>query len=823
MSWQPIYDDKGFSQGHRASIREITQRKEAEEALRTSEQMLQLVLDTIPVRVFWKDRDSVFIGCNSLFAKDAGLTSPEEIVGKTDYELGWKEQADLYRSDDALVIKTGEAKLYYEEPQTTPDGKRIWLRTSKIPLRDLDGNIIGVMGTYEDITERKRSEDALRLIVEGTSGATGEEFFRCLVKALASAFGFRHALVGEVSGPKRDRIRTLAVWTDKDFAENFKYRLAGTPCETVVGQRLCLYPEGVQEKFPEDHLLVDLGVESYLGAPLFGSSGEALGLLAVMDDKPMGSIQHAEAIMTIFGSRATAELERELVSRALARGEKRFRSVVETASDAIISADSSGKIIFWNSAAEKMFGYSPDEIIRKPLTKIMPKRYRHAHSKGLNRVVTTGKTRLKGKVVELVALKKDGSEFPVSLSVASWATEEGLFFTAIIRDITERKGAEEALRQSEERYRNVYDTAPLAFVVWDRTCSISGWNKRAEEVFGWSQEEVKGKNFFDFLVPESDRPHVDSVVKSLLEGHLPSHSINYNLTKDGKTILCEWNNAILRDSDGEIMGAMSMALDITERRQAEEARDRLNKELETKNKELESILYVASHDLKSPLVNIEGFSGELSRSCDSIRSVLREKGVESNLDKDARAALNDGIPEALGFIASANKMDSLLSGLLRLSRLGQAAIKIEPLDMNAMMSGITGSMEYQIKQTGATVKIGTLPSCLGDASQINQVFSNLLDNAINCLDISRRGAIQVYGSSEGNMSIYCVEDNGMGIAAEYYEKIFEIFQQLDPGQRSGEGLGLTIVRRILDRHNGKIWLESEVGKGSRFFVSLPSA
>ncbi|MHC4062360.1 MAG: PAS domain S-box protein [Planctomycetota bacterium] len=563
-----------------------------------------------------------------------------------------------------------------------------------------------------------------------------------------------------------------------------------------MGQRLCLYPEGVQEKFPEDHLLVDLGVESYLGAPLFGSSGEALGLLAVMDDKPMGSIQHAEAIMTIFGSRATAELERELVSRALARGEKRFRSVVETASDAIISADSSGKIIFWNSAAEKMFGYSPDEIIRKPLTKIMPKRYRHAHSKGLNRVVTTGKTRLKGKVVELVALKKDGSEFPVSLSVASWATEEGLFFTAIIRDITERKGAEEALRQSEERYRNVYDTAPLAFVVWDRTCSISGWNKRAEEVFGWSQEEVKGKNFFDFLVPESDRPHVGGVVKSLLEGHLPSHSINYNLTKDGKTILCEWNNAILRDSDGEIMGAMSMALDITERRQAEEARDRLNKELETKNKELESILYVASHDLKSPLVNIEGFSGELSRSCDSIRSVLREKGVESNLDKDARAALNDGIPEALGFIAtSANKMDSLLSGLLRLSRLGQAAIK----------------------------KIGTLPSCLGDASQINQVFSNLLDNAINCLDISRRGAIQVYGSSEGNMSIYCVEDNGMGIAAEYYEKIFEIFQQLDPGQRSGEGLGLTIVRRILDRHNGKIWLESEVGKGSRFFVSLPSA
>jgi PAS domain S-box-containing protein len=141
---------------------DITERKFADQTVRQSQQMLQIVLDAIPVRVFWKDRDSVYLGCNRLFAQDAGLHSPDEIIGKTDYELAWKDQAELYRRDDAQVIQTGRPKLHYEEPQTTPDGQRIWLLTSKIPLRDLNGHVIGDLGTYEDITARKQAEAVLR-------------------------------------------------------------------------------------------------------------------------------------------------------------------------------------------------------------------------------------------------------------------------------------------------------------------------------------------------------------------------------------------------------------------------------------------------------------------------------------------------------------------------------------------------------------------------------------------------------------------------------------------------------------------------------------
>ncbi|WP_455208900.1 PhnD/SsuA/transferrin family substrate-binding protein [Kaarinaea lacus] len=147
----------------RASLESaIAEHKKTDEELRLARRMLQLVLDTIPVRVFWKDKDSVYLGCNKLFASDSGFNTPEEVIGKTDYDMAWKEQAELYRADDQKVIRQGKPKLNYEEPQSTPDGRNIWLETSKIPLTDPDGNIIGILGTYEDITERKKSENELQ-------------------------------------------------------------------------------------------------------------------------------------------------------------------------------------------------------------------------------------------------------------------------------------------------------------------------------------------------------------------------------------------------------------------------------------------------------------------------------------------------------------------------------------------------------------------------------------------------------------------------------------------------------------------------------------
>jgi len=141
----------------------------------------------------------------------------------------------------------------------------------------------------------------------------------------------------------------------------------------------------------------------------------------------------------------------------------------------------------------------------------------------------------------------------------------------LIRDITERKQAEEALMVSEQHYRNVYNTAPLAFVLWDRETRVTDWNNHAEQMFGWTREEIVGQNFFDYIIPESTRIHVQVIVKLLLEGKLPSYSINENITKSGRIIVCEWNNSIIKDSGGNVMEVISLGLDITERKRAEEA------------------------------------------------------------------------------------------------------------------------------------------------------------------------------------------------------------------------------------------------------------
>jgi chemotaxis family two-component system sensor kinase Cph1 len=269
--------------------------------------------------------------------------------------------------------------------------------------------------------------------------------------------------------------------------------------------------------------------------------------------------------------------------------------------------------------------------------------------------------------------------------------------------------------------------------------------------------------------------------------------------------------------------ALSIVRDITERKLAEEARARLINLVEIKNKELQQVVFVASHDLRSPLVNADGYSRELVHAIEDLQGALNNgKPSPEGLITIAQI-LDEEMPEALRFIrASVSKMDILLKGLLTLSRTGSAELTIKPLDMDQLLSAVNDSAEFQIKDLGAQVDISALPPCKGDPLQVNQVFSNLLGNALKYHDPERPLKIQITGQVERDRSIYCVQDSGLGIAPAHQENVFELFHRLNPNDCEGEGLGLTIIQQVLSRLSGEIWLESELGKGSKFYVALPT-
>ena len=250
---------------------------------------------------------------------------------------------------------------------------------------------------------------------------------------------------------------------------------------------------------------------------------------------------------------------------------------------------------------------------------------------------------------------------------------------------------------------------------------------------------------------------------------------------------------------------------------------RRTEELAHKNEELESIINVSSHDLKSPLVNIAGFGQELRYGCLEVKQALETSSDLETIKKKIGPIISRDMPESVDFIESnVSKMSAVQDGLLQLSRLGRIELNKQHLRMNEFMTKGIESMKVEISQHGASVTHDDLPDCYGDMNQLSRVFTNLIDNALKYSATDRKTVVKISGRQTASHIIYCVEDNGIGMDPAHANKIFDPFQRLQPENKiHGEGLGLAIVKRLITLHGGEVWVETEPGKGSRFFISLP--
>jgi PAS domain S-box-containing protein len=512
-----------------------------------------------------------------------------------------------------------------------------------------------------------------------------------------------------------------------------------------------------------------------------------------------------EAHVRLIGQVAALSASKEKF-RALMKAEAKYSALLEAAPDAMVVVNQAGEIVLLNLQAEKQFGYNRDELLGQQVKNIIPEGFAERLITDRTRTAADALAQQIGTGIELSGRRKDGSEFPIEIMLSPLEDAEGILVTAAIRDISVRKTAEEALRQSEERLRLVVSNAmDYSILMLDLDGRVVSWNEGAERITGYRAEEIIGQNFSRFYLAEDVSNGKPAMELAQATGHGRSEDEGWRVRKDGSRFYANVVITALYDETGRLRGFGKITRDITERKRSEERLVKTAENLKRSNDQLEQFAYVASHDLQEPLRMVASYTQLLAR---------RYRG---RLDSDA----DEFIAYA---VDGCNRMQGLIRDLLAYSHSGTERKLLREFSGETALNEVLANLRVLIEESGATVTHDLLPSLTTDDTQLVQVLQNLIGNAIKYRGVT---APQVHVSAMkkgGKEWIFSVRDNGLGISPEYFERIFVIFQRLH-GQRefNGTGIGLAICKKIVEQLGGRIWVESQPAKGSTFYFSLPES
>jgi len=397
-------------------------------------------------------------------------------------------------------------------------------------------------------------------------------------------------------------------------------------------------------------------------------------------------------------------------------------------------------------------------------------------------------------------------------------------------------------REAARQFQDLYDQAPCGYHSVDTSGTLINMNQTELRWLGYSEKELIGRVKFVDRVAESSRGEYLATFQRVKERGGAADIELELLRRDGTTFFVLLNSTSVLDANGKYLRSRSTLTDITDRKRAENEVRRLNADLERrvrertaelaeanhdlsqKNDENEMFVYSVSHDLRSPLVNLQGFSTELGKGCETLSELLSRPGVPEEVREPGAALLGGRIEKSLGFIrAAVSRLSTIIDALLRLSRAGRVEYRWQNVNVGEVVRRVLDAMQSVIAAKHVEVAVGDLPPAWSDSTALEQLFANLINNAVLYLDPARPGRIEIGFDANGPAGegpVYFVRDNGLGIAEDHRAKVFQVFQRVHPGVGKGEGIGLAIVSRVAERHRGRAWVESRVGQGSTFYIAL---
>ncbi len=762
---------------HLVSLRDVTRRKRQEEALRASEARFSNYVENAPHGIFITDVEGCFQDVNTAACRMSGYAR-EELLSMCVWDLVAPEEREAARASFVETQKLGRATSAL--PYLRKDGGRVYWRMDAVKLSETR-----TLAFARDETQRRKAE---------LQAERAAELHELLLNSLPHPAMLIH----------RDHVILAANRAARESGAE-----VGAYC-WLKFNRCAFVDEEIQRYVAEsdDDITPEARFNEiqcyFCQANAALKNQEPQSLSAVEAFGRLWDIHWIPIDESVFLHYTIDITERKEMENALRESRQRLDKILQTLIDGMVTVNLKGAITYANPAAERILEIHQDEIVG-----------RYYHERAWSQIDENGEPFPPEQLPLSLALQEqqevedvqhgivapDGTSKWLSVNAAPLLDETGALYGAVasFRDITAHREIEAALQNSEQRYRTVFDYAGDAIFVHDLEGNFLDVNRVACEQLGYSRKEMLRMTPMDIAAEtelEGVLAHIEQLVK---KKHIVFEA--QHVTKDGTAIPVEISARYI-SYDGQ-RAILSIARDITARKEAEEHIARYADALEQSNRELERFAYVISHDLQEPLRMISGYLGLLARR------------YEDRLDEKADMYIHYAVD-------GATRMQEMIKALLDLSRIETRGKAFAPTDCTEVLERTLDALHRAIVESEATVTYDPLPTLVADRAQLGQVFQNLIANALKFRRDDVPPRIHVSAERQDGAWRFAVADNGIGIAPDQADRVFQIFQRLHTREEyPGVGIGLALSKRIVERHGGRIWVKSEENDGATFYFTIP--